>query len=89
MGRRRVFHEEPLTAIHISNEAYQFILSQARKKEPRYKTFDRILTKYQELADQIAWFKEAEEIARNERNIAEQDLLKLRRTIECSTKETD
>lgn len=82
MGRRRVHHSEPLTAIHITNAAFELIISQARGKEPRYKTVDRILVKYQELADQVAWLKEAEAIARDERNKAENELMELRKSIQ-------
>lgn len=87
MGRGKVKHDhDPIISIHITQSAYEFIQQQRyqRTHEPIYKTVNRILNKYQEIADQLSWLKEAEVIAREERNKAEQQLMDLRRQIQCA-----
>ena len=84
MGRRKVRHSDPLTTLHITDSAFQFIDSQRRRSEPRYQTLDRIFTKYHELVDKSEWLKEAEAIAREERNKAEQQVLELKRQLKCT-----
>ena len=85
MGRKKVKHEhDPLTTIHITQTAYEFLQQQRYNSshEPLYKTLNRVLNKYQELSDDVAWFKEAELIARTERNNIEKQLFELRQSFQ-------
>ena len=67
-----------MTTIHITMGSFTFIDSQRRRHEPRYQTLERIITQYHDLVEKVEWFKEAEKIARAERNNAENELFILR-----------
>jgi hypothetical protein len=67
--------------MHITFSSYEFIESQRKKHEPRYQTLERIFSKYHEMVDKLEWLKEAEKIAREERNIAESELFILRKQL--------